>query len=390
MAKSERISLSDKLAQIQKKQGVKIGTALEAIEPVTAMTTGNIVLDHLTGVGGIPRGRVTEVFGYESSGKSTIALQTVGLEQKRLIDTGEEGYIVFLDHEKALDKDYMKALGIDTSHESFIMSQPTFLEQGAEIAVSLLEDLPIKAIIWDSVGTMVPRSRVEGDFDQRTAAMNRARLLTGLLQTVVGPLATTNCAGIFVNHLYQTIPTGYGQIARDTTTGGKGLDYYSSLRLKITAGKKHASDIFDTASNDVIGVPQWVDTTFTVAKNKVAPNAYRQATVRLRLGQGFVNFWSVVQVLRDNKYIAVGGKGMHYFNAQGKESLAHDDMSRSGPTGRPAIQGEHNVVKFAESHPDWADYLTKLAQDVLKRNPDSYRISDSAEDVDEDPELDNA
>lgn len=368
MAKAEKQSVAEKLAALEKKQGVKIGSASHAIEDVTGYTAGNMVIDHLTGVGGLPKGRITEIFGDPSSGKTTIAIQAAATEQRRMFDNNEEGYILYLDHEHALDVDYMGNLGLDTEHRSFITSQPNFLEDGAEIVRDLLGEIPLKMIIWDSVGQMVPRARQEGDFDQRTSALNRARLLTGMLQMITGHLSQNNVSGVFINHLYTTIPTGYGQVAKDTTPGGKGIDFYSSLRLKTTALKKIKQEVYDEIEGGTVDRVQAVETMITVVKNKVAPNAYRTATVRLQLGHGFDNMWSAVQVLKNNKHIQASG-AWNYFDPKGKENLGHADMPLS-KEGRPALQGERAVLDFAAGHPEWRDRLIKIAESVLAANPE--------------------
>lgn len=379
MAKTEKVSVADRLAALEKKQGVKIGSASHAIEPVTGYTTGNMTIDHLTGVGGIPKGRITEIFGDPSSGKTTVAVQAGAAEQRRLFDNNEEGYILYLDHEHALDIDYMGDLGLDTKHPSFITAQPDFLEEGAEIVRDLLGEIPLKMIIWDSVGQMVPRARQEGDFDQRTSAMNRARLLTGMLQMITGHLSKHQVSGIFINHLYTTIPTGYGQVAKDTTPGGKGIDFYSSLRLKTQAVDKIKLDFHDEITNQDTKRVLQVETLITVVKNKVAPNAYRQARVRLDLGRGFNNFWSALQILQDNKRLA--GIGTYtYFDPRGKENLSHPDIPIVASTGRPGIQGDQNVLQFAQEHPEWRDRLIKIAESVLQENPDQM-ASGQAEEV---------
>lgn len=380
MAKTAKVSVADILADIEKKRGVKIGTASHAVEPVDGYTTGNMVIDHLTGVGGLPKGRVIEIFGDPSSGKTTIAIQAAVVEQRRIIESGEEGYILYMDHEHALDVEYMKALGLDTEHPSFITAQPNYLEDGAEIARDLISDLPVKMAIWDSVGQMVPKARSEGEFDQRTAAMNRARLLTGLLQTITGMLYERKCAGVFINHLYTTIPTGYGQIAKDTTPGGKGIDFYSSLRLKTTALKKIKMEVYDEIQGGVIDRVQAVETIITVVKNKVAPNAYYESTVRLQLGQGFDNMWSALQVLKNNKRISTASAGMHYFDARGKENLSHPDMPLS-KEGRPSLQGEKKVLDFSVEHPEWRERMIKIAESVLAANPDMLK-REHTEDID--------
>ncbi len=216
---------------------------------------------------------------------------------------------------------------------------------------------------------MVPRARQEGDFDQRTSAMNRARLLTGMLQMITGHLSQHKVSGIFINHLYTTIPTGYGQVAKDTTPGGKGIDFYSSLRLKTTVLKKIKMEVYDEIEGSNVDRVQAIETLITVVKNKVAPNAYRTAGVRLQLGHGFDNTWSAIQILKANKLVAIQGPTW-YFDPRGKEDLSTPEMPIVSSTGRPGLGGERKVLEFAAEHPEWRDRIIKIAESVLAANPD--------------------
>lgn len=385
MVKAERVSVADRIAALQKKTGLKIGSASHVIEPVTGYSTGNIVIDHLTGVGGIPKGRFSEIAGEYSAGKTTLAVQTAAVEQRRLIVSGEEGYIIYLDHEKTLDLDYMRALGIDTEHESFIAAQPTYIEDSQEIAKGFLEDLPVKIIIWDSVSFMFPKARTEGEFANRMAAADKARTLKAMLDVLTGPLFERKCAGILCNHPQMSIATGYGQVAKEFTGGGRGKDNAASLRLILKKGASNKVLTFDELSGPGTKRVDSLETRVIVDKNKVSGNALRQAVVRMDIGRGFDNIWSVIQVLKINKLIVPGN--WYYFDPRGKENLGHTDMAIS-PTGRPALNGESAVLKFALEHPDWLERVTKVAEAALQENPDRV-ISTEDDDGDED-ELDNS
>src|SRR5712692_1678098 len=181
-------SVANLIAEIQKKSDVRIGSFSDVARPVESLSTSNLAIDYVTGIGGLPVGRLIELYGLASSGKSTTSTQAAAALQQDIIKSGREEYILYLDFEHSLDKMYSQALGLDSEHKSFILVQPAWVEDGAEIALSLIETGQVRLSIWDSVAAMTPKALGEGDFDQRTSAMNRARLMAGLLQRLTALL----------------------------------------------------------------------------------------------------------------------------------------------------------------------------------------------------------
>ncbi len=361
-------TVDDLLADFAKKHSLKIGNLRDIAEPVKGLTTGNLAIDYLTGVGGLPLGRVTELYGLPSSGKTTTALQTAVNLQRKIIESKSDDRILYLDFEHALDEEYASDLGLDLDHPSLLVAQPHWLEQGAEAALQLIETGKIRLSIWDSVAAMAPKRLIEGGFDQNTSAMHRAKLLSGLMQTLASQLHQQNCAGVFINHLMESIEmTGRpGLPPKVTTPGGKALKYYSSIRLEYKQGQgvKQKLDDFLTGeeSNQLVGQQVHVK----CVKNKVGP-PMRTAEVRSRFGMGFDNAWSAIQVLTARKEIVAGTAGYFYFDKL--PELIHPDMTVTS-TGRPTVQGEANLLAFADSHPQWRDSLITTAEKVLTRMED--------------------
>ncbi len=162
-------TIADLLADIERKHGLRIGAASQVVEPTTFLTTGNLAIDHVCG-GGLPLGRTVELYGQPSSGKTTTALQAAAALQSIIIFEQRDEHILYLDFEHAFDGQYAKALGLDTEHPSFLLAQPHSMEAGAESALQLLATGTVRLSIWDSVAAMAPIARLEGEFDQRTAA----------------------------------------------------------------------------------------------------------------------------------------------------------------------------------------------------------------------------
>ncbi len=361
-------TVDDLLADFSKKHSLQIGSLRDIAQPVQGLTTGNLAIDYLTGVGGIPLGRVTECYGLPSSGKTTTALQTAANLQRRIIESGSDERILYLDFEHALDEDYANDLGLDLDHPSLLVAQPHWLEQGAEAALQLIETGKIRLSIWDSVAAMAPKRLIEGGFDQNTSAMHRAKLLSGLMQTLASLLHQKNCAGVFINHLMESIEmTGRpGLPPKITTPGGKALKYYSSVRLEYKQGqgvKNKLDDILTgDQTNQLVGQQVYVK----CVKNKVGP-PMRTAEVRSRFGMGFDNAWSAFQVLAAHKKIVTGSAGYFYFDKT--PELIHHDMAVSG-TGRPHIHGEANLLVFADAHPEWREKLINTAVAALTSPPE--------------------
>lgn len=354
-------TIDDLLAEFEKKNNLKVGSPRDIIDKTIGLTTGNLAIDYLTGVGGLPQGRITELYGLPSSGKTTTALQTAIHLQRRIIADGTDERILYLDFEHALDYEYAADLGLDLDHPSLLVSQPHWLEQGAEAALGLINTGKIRMTIWDSVAAMAPKRLIDGGFDQATSAMHRAKLLSGLMQTLASLLHEKQCAGVFINHMMESVEmTGRpGLPPKTTTPGGRALKYYSSLRLEYKQGQSIRSKMDDfltgEESNQLIAQQVHVK----CVKNKVG-TPFRAAEVRSRFGLGFDNAWSAVQVLIARGLVVQGSAGYHYFDHKKVPTLVHEAMAVSS-TGRPNIQGEANLLAFADEHQDWRDQLIAAA-----------------------------
>ena len=279
-------ALSTALAQIEKQFGkgaiMKLGDS--AALQVEAISTGSLGLDLALGVGGVPRGRIIEIYGPESSGKTTLALHILAEAQKK------GGEVAFVDVEHALDPNYAAALGVDIN--SLLVSQPDTGEQAMEICEALVRSGAIDAIVIDSVAAMVPRAEIEGEMGDSHVGL-QARLMSQAMRKLTSVIGKTNTVCVFINQLREKVGVMYGN--PEVTTGGRALKYYASVRIDVrrVEGLKDSSGQF-------IGN----HTRAKVVKNKVAPP--------FRLGQGRDN---AKQFLADNPEIANDIEGQIRANA---------------------------------------------------------------------------
>lgn len=360
MAKAEPASVKEILGDISKKYELNIGSMSDVVTEVTALTTGNLAIDYLTSVGGLPVGRIVELYGQPSSGKTTTALQAAAALQQKIIAEGRDEYILYLDFEHAIDGDYASGLGLDVYHPTFVIAQPHWLEDGAEIAERLIKTGKFRLSIWDSVAEMTPRDL---EFGVRTNAMERARLMNSLLQRFNSLLHEQNCCAVYLNHLVEAVQMGGarpGLPPPETTPGGKALKFYSSIRIAYKQIKQIKGLAHDGLTGDVTEVVTAQQVKVKVTKNKVGP-PFREAEVRITFGRGFDNVWSALQVLSAHKQIRRGSAGWYRFD----EHLGHPSMPVV--SGLPSIQGEANVLTFAEEHPDWGQLVVAEAVQAVEK-----------------------
>ena len=328
-ASDKKQALETALAQIEKQfgKGAVLKLGANVTMQVDAIPTGSLGLDLALGIGGVPRGRVVEVYGPESSGKTTLALQILAEAQKM------GGEVAFIDVEHALDPTYASALGVDI--DSLLVSQPDTGEQAMEICEALVRSGAIDAIVVDSVAAMVPRAEIEGEMGDSHVGL-QARLMSQALRKLTGVIGKTNTVCIFINQLRDKVGVIYG--SPEVTTGGRALKYYSSVRIDVRRieGLKDSTGAF-------IGNR----TRAKVVKNKVAP-PFREAEFDIMFGEGISK---VGEILDLGVKLGVVQKSGAWFN--------YGEM-RLG-------QGRDNAKAYLKEHPEVADEIEKIVRENAER-----------------------
>ena len=352
-AEDKKKALSTALQQIEKNYGkgavMRMGDRPEM--NVDAIPTGSLALDAALGIGGLPRGRIIEIYGPESSGKTTLALHVVAEAQKR------GGEVAFVDAEHALDPVYAAAIGVDI--DSMLVSQPDTGEQALDITEALVRSGAIDVIVVDSVAALTPRAEIEGEMGDAFVGL-QARMMSQALRKLAGAVAKTNCIIIFINQLRMKIGVMYGN--PETTTGGNALKFYASVRLDVRKVEtiKNGSEIIGNR------------TRVRVIKNKVAP-PFREAVFDIMYGEGISRFGELLDIAVDMELVNKSGS---WFSI-GDERIG---------------QGRDNAKQYIASHPEIAQDLENKVRAHLAEiqnmrraaaKPAGKAVDVSAEDFDE-------
>lgn len=314
------------ITQIERQFGkgsiMKLGS--KPIEEVSVISTGSIALDRALGIGGIPRGRITEIFGPESSGKTTLALHAVAEAQKK------GGVAAFIDAEHALDIAYAKKLGVNC--EELLVSQPDTGEQALEIADMLIRSGAIDILVIDSVAALVPKAELEGEMGDAHMGL-QARLMSQALRKLTGTIGKTSTALIFINQIRMKIGVMFGN--PETTTGGNALKFYASVRLDIrkTGSIKEGQDVVGSR------------TKVKVVKNKLAP-PFKEAEFDIIYGEGISKIGDLLDVAVESNVIDKSGSWYAFNN------------ERIG-------QGRENVKKYFAEHPEMYDTIYTKVREVM-------------------------
>ncbi len=328
-ASDKKKALQTALAQIEKNFGkgtvMRLGDRPEM--NVDAIPTGSLALDAALGIGGVPKGRIIEIYGPESSGKTTLALHILAEAQKM------GGEVAFVDAEHALDPVYAAALGVDT--DNMLVSQPDTGEQALEITDALVRSGAVDAIAVDSVAALVPKQEIEGEMGDTFVGL-QARLMSQALRKLAGTIAKTNCVVIFINQLRMKIGVMYGN--PETTTGGNALKFYSSVRLDV----RRTESIKE--GGNVVGNK----TRVKVVKNKVAP-PFREAYFDIMYGQGISKWGELVDLAVEMDIVQKSGSWF----SMGDERIG---------------QGKDSVKAFLQANPDIAETVEAQVRENLLKN----------------------
>ena len=339
MADDKAKALATALEQIEKNFGkgtiMKLGENMHM--NVDHISTGSIGLDAALGIGGLPKGRIVEIFGPESSGKTTIALHVIAEAQK------QGGEVAFIDVEHALDPVYAANLGVDI--DSMLVSQPDTVEQALEITEALVRSGAIEVVVIDSVAALVPKAEIEGDMGDSHMGLH-ARLMSQALRKLAGAISKSNCIAIFINQLRDKVGVVYG--SSETTTGGRALRFYASVRLDIRRQESIK------VGGEIVGNR----TKAKVVKNKVAP-PFKEAEFDIMYGRG---------ISHEGEIIDLG--------------IKYDIVKRSGAwisyNDEKIAQGRDNAKAYIAEHPELAKEIEDKIREKLAEAPASQKKGKAA------------
>ena len=324
--KTEEQILEETIKEIEKQYGkgsiMRLGDTANV--DVDAIPSGSLLIDRALGVGGYPRGRIIEIYGPESSGKTTLALHAIAEVQKA------GGKAAFIDAENAIDPLYAQKLGVKI--DDLILSQPDSGEQALEITEMLIKSGAIDLIVVDSVAALVPQAELDGVMSDNSIGL-QARLMSKALRKMAGEMNRSKCTVIFINQLREKIGVIYGN--PETTPGGRSLKFYSSIRIDIRKGEaiKQGSEIIGSKTN------------VKIVKNKVAP-PFKTATIEIRYGEGISHLGEIIDLAVDYDLLEKSGTWFSY-------------------NGEKLGQGKENVRAYLTEHPEIVESLDKQIREKL-------------------------
>ena len=325
--KNDAEILAQTIKEIEKTYGkgsiMRLGDTVKFDED--AISSGSLLIDEALGIGGYPRGRIIEIYGPESSGKTTLALQAISEIQKK------GGKAAYIDAENAIDPTYAKNLGVQI--DDLILSQPDSGEQALEIAELLIKSGAIDLLVVDSVAALVPQAELDGIMSDSSMGL-QARLMSKAMRKLSGVMNKSKCTVIFINQLREKIGVVYGN--PETTTGGRALKFYASIRIEVRKGEaiKQGTDIIGNKVN------------VKIVKNKVAP-PFKTATIEIRYGEGVSRVSEIIDLAVQYDIIEKSGAWFSY-------------------NGEKIGQGRENVRLFLNSHPDVYDQIDQQIQQMIK------------------------
>ncbi|MBP2651468.1 MAG: recombinase [Firmicutes bacterium] len=344
-------ALDKAMTQIEKDYGkgaiMKLGAAVANMN-IEVIPTGALSLDIALGVGGIPRGRIVEIYGPESSGKTTVALHIIAQAQKK------GGVAAFIDAEHALDPTYAKALGVNI--DELLVSQPDNGEQALEIAAALVNSNAVDVIVVDSVAALVPKAEIEGDMGDSYVGL-QARLMSQAMRKLTGIVSKARTTILFINQLREKVGVMFG--SPEVTTGGRALKFYSSVRLDVRKSETIKQ------GNDVVGTR----TRVKVVKNKVAP-PFKQAEFDIIYGQGISHEGILVDLGTEMEIIEKSGSWYSY----GENRLG---------------QGRENAKDMLKEQPEIAKQIEAKIREIISMNKAKLQAGADASDIQEESQIVN-
>lgn len=359
------VTLASYIADRKKKNpSLRLGSLKEITESqrLPSLTTGNVVADYVTSIGGLPRGAVTEIRGQNSSGKTTLAAMAAAKHQKAVREGKATGAILYMDFEYAVSPSYFAALGIDTEDkETFIYYQPDNLEEGFQTFLEMTKAGLLAMGIVDSVAGASAEAEYEATIGKLSIGQ-KAKALHQSLRMCVGPMRVTGTGLILINHTQVKIPQTFGEkqaamrgIIEEISPGGKAIEYYTSLRLNLAKPTLNKTETHDELTNEKTKQVTSTEVTITAFKNKLGI-PHRTGKMRVHFGRGFSQAYSSFQILVDHDIIKKKAGGNFTF----PEQLLPEGMDK------PPV-GENNIIQAIEDNPEWEKLVVQVAEKLVLR-----------------------